>query len=523
MTITLDEILVALTPEEEEEALRGNTKPPSITKPIAPVQDTETIPELASMNTDPMRPPPVAAQRARPRSAAEEVLAMRGGAAPPPSGAGRAGEVLAARRAAAERPSAADEYAAAVRRQRMDEGAQGMITGLTRAITAGRATPNLAPVTQIEDYMRGRALKQEEAGQQQAAQDRATAAARADRDESREERALRLREEGATRDAEADRLRLETARGDHEFQQSLRDPNSPTSQNYKQNFIDTLRILASGEGAREELPGINIDDVLSRVQNMSAYEISTDPSLESLRNHAARMTQTQAGQRTRARGDGSGGRARTAQQQEQLVALQSGQEPALNPLQSRYVEARVRNGSTRADAIGDAIVLPEDELLMGMRQQLGTDTRGTSQLDEEHAIPGFVRRADAPILNPGERARARGLGSQREVLRRSIARLRQIGLGLPEAASARAGYVSAHAAEARSLHENVIAALREIGNYGVPTGTEMQRMEGIAPRADSLESLVNGAELYRGLWSSLGPTLDTQLRALGYDRAGRGR
>jgi hypothetical protein len=311
MTITLDEILVALTPEEEEEALRRGPKPPSVTKPIAPVQDTETIPELASMNTDPMRPPPVAAQRARPRSAAEEVLAMRGGAVPPSSGPGRAGEVLAARRAAAERPSAADEYAAAVRRQRMDEGAQGMITGLTRAITAGRATPNLAPVTQIEDYMRGRALKQEEAGQQQAAQDRATAAARADRDESREERALRLREEGATRDAEADRLRLETARGDHEFQQSLRDPNSPTSQNYKQNFIDTLRILASGEGSREELPGINIDDVLARVENMSAYEISTDPSLESLRNHAARMTQTQAGQRTRARGSGVGGASMT--------------------------------------------------------------------------------------------------------------------------------------------------------------------------------------------------------------------
>lgn len=80
-----------------------------------------------------------------------------------------------------------------------------------------------------------------------------------------------------------------------------------------------------------------------------------------------------------------------------------------------------------------------------------------------------------------------------------------------DAASNRA-LVSSKMSEAVSLAEQAQATMRDINNYGVPSQAELARMEAIVPGLTTAHGFVNGANLFRGLKTTMNRNLENRLR-----------
>ena len=71
----------------------------------------------------------------------------------------------------------------------------------------------------------------------------------------------------------------------------------------------------------------------------------------------------------------------------------------------------------------------------------------------------------------------------------------------------------------RGAHEQIINALRNVGNYGVPQEAELTRMESLAPRLGSVAGVLSARNMYSGLSSSMRQRMDDYMGSYNLSRA----
>jgi hypothetical protein len=144
-------------------------------------------------------------------------------------------------------------------------------------------------------------------------------------------------------------------------------------------------------------------------------------------------------------------------------------------------------------------------------QQLATQ-------DETMIVPGWARQPGAPRLQPGAAQDARERVATFNALSTYAQQMTALAnrVDSMQRAGAAAGVLGREVARARHIHEQMISALRTIGNYGVPNGTELQRMESLAPRLDSVDGLLNARNLYDGMRRTIWTSTLAKMRADGY-------
>lgn len=152
---------------------------------------------------------------------------------------------------------------------------------------------------------------------------------------------------------------------------------------------------------------------------------------------------------------------------------------------------------------------------------------GVADDDPEYRMYGYERRTGDPDTPELDRTQIRTIRERvrsMEVIESLTNELERLTgeISAAEQAGAAIGQLSDQVADAQQLHEQVINALRDIGNYGVPTGNELQRMEALAPTLTSLQGIRNARTQYRALRGGMRRRTDAQMTVDGYRRAGGG-
>jgi hypothetical protein len=146
-------------------------------------------------------------------------------------------------------------------------------------------------------------------------------------------------------------------------------------------------------------------------------------------------------------------------------------------------------------------------------------------VEAQHVIPGWTRSANPPLLNAAERTHARDAAPQMDTIRRASRQLEAIAREANTAdwMGAAVNYRTERMNLAAQLHGQLIDAMRDIGNYGVPQEFEIRRMEGLSPTPDGWRSWVNGAgAAYRNMRGVYEASFADKMRYWGYTRAARG-
>lgn len=156
----------------------------------------------------------------------------------------------------------------------------------------------------------------------------------------------------------------------------------------------------------------------------------------------------------------------------------------------------------------------------------GSEAAGRQELLETQQIqevPGWTRTPNAPRLSAAQAERARKAVSAWEQLSTFSQRMERLHreVTVMQRASASRGAMNAKLAEAHQLQEQLSGALRELGNYGVPNGTELQRMEALAPRLDTVDGFLNAGVEYPALRRVMRRKTGIAMRSeYGYTRPG---
>lgn len=348
---------------------------------------------------------------------------------------------------------------------------------------------------------------------------------------------LRLRRESRAQ-AEQQRARqsetARTARTQAEEEartRARRDPNSPESVSM-QDAIGRMGIGVTAEQVR----GISAEDLERNgvIGALVARRAQTTGTLENTNaNIAGRATAQDDQQAFLLDRDAINNEVR-----ERIAAMRGrrggsggggGGGASSDEIRQAYVDTMVAHGMSEEDATTRARALSTRDLRATIRSEsvavAGTDVRNDSQRTraaEQSEVPGWSRRADAPEISVAERSKLRDANSTMNELTPSLRRLAQIHAQVDAAqrAGARADVLSPLMARARIEHENVITALRNIGNYGVPQAAELARMESIAPRLESAAGFLSAGNIYPALEQALTGRLAERMRSYGYERGG---
>lgn len=325
--------------------------------------------------------------------------------------------------------------------------------------------------------------------------------------------------------AEANRHMRELAaqREQHEYD-AANNPDSPAAEHNRQRLISLV------ESSDPSLIG-DWSDVLESIGTVGASQIQQDINdlQETLRGNRAprRRGRGGGGPRLIVPGGGGGGGATPGDGQ------------SVNPLETMLRAYAGELGIDPSVYIAHYNSLGRDEQER-VRARMETvfahqqDTEGRQEyaegvVEQQSEIPGLVRSPNAPRLSQREAADARDAWVTFRNLSASALQLQRLAdrIRAREAAAGRgiAGVrlVGPDLQLANQLQEQVSNALRNIGGYGVPNGTELERMERLAPRLDTLDGLLNAAGAYQALRRVMFQNTRTRLNALGYDidRGGR--
>lgn len=153
--------------------------------------------------------------------------------------------------------------------------------------------------------------------------------------------------------------------------------------------------------------------------------------------------------------------------------------------------------------------------------QLGARAPRRGELGEGSTwTPRGWRDVDQRELDVTERRRIRDAGAESQRLSGQIRRLEELSrsVGALERAGGSVGAITESLAEARALHENIVNGLRVAGNYGVPTGTEMERMERLAPSLEDARSFAASGRQYGGILSAHNRAMDSWMGSYGVER-----
>lgn len=272
------------------------------------------------------------------------------------------------------------------------------------------------------------------------------------------------------------------------------------------------RLLAAINRYAAAVPGASTDDyqdVYRQAGYIGALEI--EPSIEDVER------QITSGVRRRGGGGGGGGGSRP-----QTSGDPAAQQAAYNELVQRYSRTTgIPEDTVRASNPDIAAALDGGSPQSLFRQTAPLSSRAT-EVERSSIINGWDRVPDAPVLTDAAANQARERVAMFETVSQYIQRIRAISneVGAAQAAGGRAGFVDQKLAEAAQLQEQISNILRDIGNYGVPNGTELVRMESLAPRIDSADGLLNASAKYAALRSTLWTRVRNRMRQDGYVRGG---
>lgn len=220
--------------------------------------------------------------------------------------------------------------------------------------------------------------------------------------------------------------------------------------------------------------------------------------------------------RARAHGRGGGGGAGlSVDEQREAVVADLQQRLGLSRAEA---EARVRGLRSQEMRQLAMTALRTDIATAGAgRRAEGRAAARTEQGEAEHRVPGWTRGANAPALGPAERSNVRNAAAEERRVRALSQRMERLAAEIPTIERASPA-LSERMAEARATHEQVISALRVMGNYGAPVESELARMEQLAPRLNSVDGVLSAVAVYRTLPRSVATGLDAWMGGMGYAR-----
>lgn len=307
----------------------------------------------------------------------------------------------------------------------------------------------------------------------------------------REERQTRLADLGLELDRERLRSQVDLRRaqaaaasGRTEMLEALRDPASEVSEQARQRYLRTVGMLTSVTG----------DDFATDVEGLSAADIAAMeavlPRIRDVRRRGRRA------------GAGGGGGQRRA---ESRAAVERAARRA-----GMSDEEIAAFGSSRRDLEQ----LRREAIQRSRRQSRAGREAGT-------VIPGWEQSGESVGLTAPEVRTLRNANAQARILQGQIRTMESLvdEVSRLEAAGAEAGVVSAAMGRARAAHEQVINALREVGNYGVPQEAELVRMERLAPRLGSVQGMISSRNIYAGLASSMRQRMNDYMGAYNFRRS----
>lgn len=285
------------------------------------------------------------------------------------------------------------------------------------------------------------------------------------------------------RATEAQRLRADE-------QASHLDPAHQNAEGRRQLFASRLAAEA------RRLPTLTEDfaDVTENLPNMNADQL--DAAMDELKAVA-----TGGGRRGRVGGSGRGLPAVDAEDRASLL--------------QRYADSFGGTAEEAASLFADT--------RQGMEQLRNTlrtaQTRprrpgqGTNPATSQ--VPGWVVETPLSLTN-NQLDKARETVATWEALSTYTRQMERLArrASAAQAAGARAGVVGPLLAQAAQVQEQISNSLRTIGGYGVPNGTELERMEALAPRLSTLDGLVNAGNIYpalrRAMWDKTRTTMGRQ-------------
>lgn len=472
------------------EPYRGGDRAAAATVPEpapAPPPSSQTAAGLGRALTSPATPPPAAPPETSPRAALAAKLRQRLGKPP-----------AAPTEAAVDHTGA--DVADAVRRPLHAIGAalRAAAGQSTRPMRSYGDESRARERQQLLDRLRQRQAERQgqQADERMALSREEAQARRVDRERDDARAMQQLQSQNAYREALIDQGAARIEQGERrtaaaessaeslvesrqlaaQMERDRRDPESTLSQQARARLERELDYMRQVTGTA---PTVN-------PEGMSAVDVEAVERRLGVPRHAARRTRT----------TGGGGGASTSRGDVTELARQAGMSE---------VEINAYGTSRR-----DRERLRQEAILRTRRQGR------TAGRDAGTQVPGwqFNDRGDPGLTAPEVRT-IRNANAQARVLQGRIRNM----LGLVnevnslQAAGARASVVSAAMGRARAEHEQIINALREVGNYGVPQEAELARMEALAPRLDSVEGLLSARNVYRGLGSSMSGRMDDYMSA----------
>ena len=288
------------------------------------------------------------------------------------------------------------------------------------------------------------------------------------------------------------------------------DPAHPDAENARGVFSSFL------DAAAREKPELREDfaDIVERLPNMSASQIrGAIDQLKIFRNAPAGARRTRGGR-------GPGGPASPPGSE-----ITPEQRAAYERLVSRYARITGDDPDTIRVAFNDiSFALNPDEprsLISRVGSGGSQDVNREQQLatqDGTMVVPGWVRRQGAPRLNAQAAQEARDRVSTFNLVSTFAQQMQKLSqkIGALQAAGASANIIGREVGRAAHIHEQLISALRELGNYGVPNGTEIERMEDLAPTLTSARGILSASPLYDGLRRTMWDRTLIKMRGDGY-------
>lgn len=364
-------------------------------------------------------------------------------------------------------------------------GARGMggLAGLGGALMAAPAfvDPN-APIKELEAE---RARKEHEQALQTSEEQRALS------NEARN-RSLTLQEQNAMSgqtNAEANRRmrELEQMRISQTFD-AEHNPDSPAAANARQRFAAQVRQYEdAGIGSASDW-----QDVLDSLPTVGANEI--ERNIEDVSNSIRT--------RLRRRGGGGGGSGHGG-----ASGIASDEPETFQTLVERGMMNHPEYSRQRAESLVRTMLSGDSastRSAAGAMLGIGTisNEHGDIILQGEASVPGWEPDPNNPVrLSPAEVRTARQANGLRAQAADEVARMLRLidETTAADRAGNAAGIVTQNIARAQSLQRSLSAALRNIYDFGVPTGDEMQRIEQEIPNITTLDGLINARTKYRAL------------------------
>ena len=156
----------------------------------------------------------------------------------------------------------------------------------------------------------------------------------------------------------------------------------------------------------------------------------------------------------------------------------------------------------------------------GGREEVKEAVRGRRE-DRKHFVPGYVRGEGAPELSNAEIKGVRETVSAMDRLRRLSRQMVSLSKKITpmEAQGARLGFYSNKMAQAMQIQKTLLTEMRKIQNTGVPQQFEIKMIEDQIPRLESMQGQLSTEKVYRNLEKTMRSSMESGLRAYGYERA----